>query len=273
MSSHQLIDEFETKQSGNAALKLLVKGFTSSERQMLDAIVKLSQRRQPQLNMFGVFGDDADVVMIDAADTEALKWARQQSWLSSKAVIWVDAAGAQHGLTANRPIQWASLPMLLVRALEQVQVKTGCASVDTSKCQSVLVVDDSAAVRGQIRSLLEARNLIVTEAENAEDAINTLATSSFACILMDVLMPGIDGYEACRLIKANARGNKPPSVVMLTSRTSPFDRIRGKMAGCDGYLTKPVDPRLLYDTVSNFTVTTAKGKAAEQAVPSLQYAR
>jgi twitching motility two-component system response regulator PilG len=57
---------------------------------------------------------------------------------------------------------------------------------------------------------------------------------------MDVLMPGADGYEGCRQVKAHCRGDHAVPVVMLTSKTSPFDRIRGKMAGCDAYLAKPV---------------------------------
>ena len=66
-------------------------------------------------------------------------------------------------------------------------------------------------------------------------------------MLLDVLMPGIDGFEACRRIKA--RAGSPP-VVMLTSKSSPFDRVRGKMAGCDTYLTKPVDAEQLRAVVS-----------------------
>jgi twitching motility two-component system response regulator PilG len=57
---------------------------------------------------------------------------------------------------------------------------------------------------------------------------------------MDVVMPGVDGYEGCREIKRLQRRQVLP-VVMLTSKSSPFDRIRGRMAGCDAYLAKPVD--------------------------------
>jgi twitching motility two-component system response regulator PilG len=57
---------------------------------------------------------------------------------------------------------------------------------------------------------------------------------------MDVVMPGVDGYEGCREIKKLQRQKVLP-VVMLTSKSSPFDRIRGRMAGCDAYLGKPVN--------------------------------
>ena len=62
-------------------------------------------------------------------------------------------------------------------------------------------------------------------------------------------MPGMDGYETCRRIKALPKTGKDVKIIMLTSRTSPFDRIRGKMAGCDAYLTKPVEAEKLHETL------------------------
>jgi twitching motility two-component system response regulator PilG len=231
---------------------------------MLDAVVKLSQKRKPKINLLTYArAESADVVMIDAADAQAKNWAGSQPWLESKVVIWVDASSAQGGFAVRRPIQWSSLPMLLVRALEQVPKKAGTVSVGLSGGNSVLVVDDSVAVRGQLRALLERRGLIVSEVESAEAAIKMAADTSYACILMDVLMHGMDGYEACRLIKASASGKKA-NIVMLTSRTSPFDRIRGKMAGCDAYLTKPVDPSRLYETISHYTELSVEEVPAHQ---------
>src|SRR5512144_2941189 len=94
-SSHQPVIEFSGIEPGEAVLKLLVLGFAQSERQLLDAIVQLSRRRQPRIELLDVAnGPRADVVMIDAADAQAKKWASSQSWLERKAVIWVDTPGA-----------------------------------------------------------------------------------------------------------------------------------------------------------------------------------
>ena len=84
---------------------------------------------------------------------------------------------------------------------------------------------------------------------------------------MDVLMPGIDGFEACRRIKAK-RAKLP--VVMLTSKSSPFDRVRGKMAGCDTYLTKPVDPAQLREVLARHVplAATARELARETTRPA-----
>jgi len=250
-----------------------VKGFTLSERQLLDAVLKLSQRRQTRLNLLsGLDEEEADVVMIDATDANALNWANSNPWLARKVVIWVDSPTAQGGYAVKRPIQWASLPMLLVRALEQVPAKTAGRG-NLSRSNSVLVVDDSAAVRGQLRALLERRGFSVTEVQNAESAIKFASNQTYTCILMDVLMDGINGYDACRLIKMKTTGGKKANVVMLTSKTSPFDRIKGKMAGCDAYLTKPVNPEQLYEVLSRFVAKPADGGKLAQQMPTLQFAK
>ncbi len=240
--------------AGEAVLKLLVQGFNLSERQLLNAIVQLSQRRQPKISLLSIDeGESADIVMIDAADPQAKKWASNQPWLQRKVVIWVDAPDAPGRTVVQRPIQWSALPMLLARVLEQTPMNTGGAPATASGHGSVLVVDDSVAIRAQLRSMLEPRGLTVTDVDNAEDAINAATASPYDCIMMDVLMPGIDGYEACRHIKANTYGGNRPAIVMLTSKSSPFDRIRGKMAGCDAYLIKPIDPDHLHEVMSRYT--------------------
>ncbi|MBC7514575.1 MAG: response regulator, partial [Herminiimonas sp.] len=147
-------------------------------------------------------------------------------------------------------------PIILARALEQNPRNSidADATIPASapSRRAVLVVDDSLAVRAYLRSLLEPRGFIVSDADSAEAGIEAAGANPYACILMDVLMPGIDGYEACRRIKARARSGTGAAIVMLTSKSSPFDRIRGKMAGCDAYLTKPVDAHTLYDVLSRY---------------------
>jgi twitching motility two-component system response regulator PilG len=263
LSAHQAVDQLSSAQSTDVALKLFVHGFSQSERQMLEAIVKLSQRRQPPLTLLSeTEAENADVVMIDCADIQTKKWANNQPWLKNKIVIRVDAAESFGRIVVKRPIQWPALPMLLARVLEQAPINSIAAQASTAKNNSVLVVDDSLAVRAQLRSLLEPHGLAVTEVDSAENAIKAAAASSYACILMDVLMPGIDGYEACRHIKSNTQGGNKSNVVMLTSRTSPFDRIKGKMAGCDAYLTKPIDPNYLREVISRYIATPVLNNAA-----------
>jgi twitching motility two-component system response regulator PilG len=162
--------------------------------------------------------------------------------------------------------------MLLERAQEQIPAKTeGRDSLPRSN--SVLVVDDSIAVRAQLRSLLERRGFSVTEVQNAEIGVKFAADTSYTCILMDVLMDGMNGYEACRQIKANAKGSKKANVVMLTSKSSPFDRIKGKMAGCDAYLTKPFNPEQLHEVISRFVESPVDAGVTPPRMSALQSVR
>jgi two-component system, cell cycle response regulator len=115
----------------------------------------------------------------------------------------------------------------------------------------VLVVDDSAAVRQFMRSRLATFNVDVDYAETGEQAIAAVAKTKYIAVFLDVVLPGADGYQVCRMIRA-AKSTFQPVVIMLTSRDSAFDKIRGKMAGCTSYLTKPVDDDLLFETLRKF---------------------
>lgn len=102
-----------------------------------------------------------------------------------------------------------------------------------------LIVDDSLTVREQLRSALDRSGILSDTAEDAVSAIAQLATKRYDLVFLDVVMPGSDGYEVCRGIKKDIYTRGIP-VLMLTSRSSPFDRARGALAGCDSYLVKPI---------------------------------
>lgn len=103
-----------------------------------------------------------------------------------------------------------------------------------------LVVDDSLTVRKQLEVLLRNLGIGVDLAESGEQALHYLGQNQYDIVFLDVVLPGVDGYHLCKTIKKDKRIRATPTV-MLTSKSSPFDRVRGSLAGCDAYLTKPVD--------------------------------
>ena len=121
----------------------------------------------------------------------------------------------------------------------------------TATLDWALVVDDNATVREFMRSKLAPFQINVDFAESGEEAIGMTAKRSYTCVFLDVVMPGMDGYQVCKLIKQRKQVNKT-AVVMLTSKGSPFDRIRGTMAGCNAYLTKPVNEDKLLETIAKY---------------------
>jgi two-component system cell cycle response regulator len=116
---------------------------------------------------------------------------------------------------------------------------------------TVLVVDDSATVRAFMRTKLAPFHFDVDYAEDGETAIDMAQAKSYTCIFLDIMMPGIDGYQVCKRIKANP-STKDTAVVMLSSKSSTFDKFRGNWAGCDAYLGKPVAEDELLTTIARF---------------------
>ena len=117
---------------------------------------------------------------------------------------------------------------------------------------SVLVVDDNATVRKFMETRLAPYGFNVDFAETGEQAVGLTGTKEYTCVFLDVVLPGIDGYQVCKLIKGNKQAVQRTAVVMLTSRSSPFDKLRGSLAGCDEYLTKPVDENHLLEVIAKF---------------------
>jgi two-component system, OmpR family, response regulator MprA len=100
----------------------------------------------------------------------------------------------------------------------------------------LLVVDDDPAVREALALVLDLNGFEVATAEDGREAIRTLAVAPPDAVILDVLMPGLDGLEVCRPMRAI--GDRTP-VLMLTARTEVSERVAGLEAGADDYLAKP----------------------------------
>lgn len=104
---------------------------------------------------------------------------------------------------------------------------------------TALVVDDSLPVRKQLNFVLRRAGVAAEFAEDGESALHLIETRNYDIVYLDVVLPGKGGLEVCKAIK-NDESKKHIPIVMLTSRASKADQAKGKLAGCDAYLTKPV---------------------------------
>lgn len=104
----------------------------------------------------------------------------------------------------------------------------------------VLVADDSLAVRRQLKMEFDVMDAKLDLVVDGEAAVRAAEKQQYDVIFLDVVMPGVDGYAACKSIK-RSKLNKHTPVIMLTSRSSKFDKLKGVLAGCDTYLTKPIN--------------------------------
>jgi CheY-like chemotaxis protein len=118
----------------------------------------------------------------------------------------------------------------------------------------VLAVDDSPLMRTFLQNKLQPYGIHPEFASSGEEALFKISKQHFDLIFLDVMLPGMDGYDVCKMIKKN-KDNNLMKVVMLTSKDKTFDKIRGTMAGCDSYLTKPVDEIKLRAIIERHTVS------------------
>ncbi len=104
-----------------------------------------------------------------------------------------------------------------------------------------LVVDDSLSIQKSLELKLIGLAQIagIDFADSGESALAKAATQSYDLIFLDVMMPGIDGYETCTQLRKRPEYKKTP-IIMVSGKTSPLDEVKGVMAGCTTYLTKPV---------------------------------
>ena len=115
----------------------------------------------------------------------------------------------------------------------------------------ILVVDDSNTIRRSAEIFLKAGKHEVVLAEDGFDALAKISDCHPDLIFCDILMPRLDGYQTCAIIKRNAQFSKVP-VVMLSSKDGVFDKARGRMVGAQDYLTKPFTKDQLLNAVEQF---------------------
>ncbi len=124
----------------------------------------------------------------------------------------------------------------------------------------ILVVDDSDIALKFMRNRLSRFGFNADLVNSGEEALGRMNTKPYKFVFLDVMMEGLDGYQTCRAIKQRKYSDgKPPVVVMLTSRGGTIDKIRGTLAGCDAYLTKPLNERDLIAVLAKHDRNVARG--------------
>lgn len=112
----------------------------------------------------------------------------------------------------------------------------------------VMIIDDSKTIRRTAEMLLAKAGCDVVTAVDGFDALAKIADSNPDLIFVDIMMPRLDGYQTCSLIKNNADFAAKP-VIMLSSKDGLFDKARGRIVGSDEYLTKPFSKEELFDAI------------------------
>ena len=118
----------------------------------------------------------------------------------------------------------------------------------------VLVTDDSSTIRRSAQLFLKTTGCEVILAEDGFDALGKIAAHQPDIIFLDIIMPRLDGYQTCSVVKRNRKFRVTP-VVMLSGQDGIFDRARGRLVGADEYLTKPFTKESLLGAVRRHCVS------------------
>ncbi|HZW13999.1 MAG TPA: response regulator [Noviherbaspirillum sp.] len=252
-------------------------GFTDAEKAMLASTFRLTGRRPFCYAEPSTPGERADIYLANADSPDGLHQLQARApnihapavligrgpapcaWpLVEKPIHWMrlfeqmdlqmQTALEERARRVHSPDQWDGRTF---RRATDKKLPPPPVFVETRPVESVLVVDDSATVRAFMRSRLAPFRFDVDYAENGETAIDMAQAKNYTCIFLDILMPGMDGYQVCKRIKSSP-GTKDTAVVMLSSKSSAFDKFRGTWAGCDAYLGKPVSEDELLSTIARF---------------------
>lgn len=114
--------------------------------------------------------------------------------------------------------------------------------------QKILIVDDSPTETYKMETVLKKNGYSVVKAENGEEGVEAAKKELPSLVLMDVVMPGLNGFQATRLLtKAKETAHIP--VIIVTTKDQPTDKLWGKRQGAKGYLVKPVDDKDLIDAI------------------------
>ncbi len=208
---------------------------------------------------------DPDILLINADNKEALSIWRQIKSQKNCISIMLSSSGQyfKDAITLQRPIELK----LFERILESIAATDKIHGLNEnmlSDSLDVLVVDDSKPVRKYMEQKLPqlySSKVTMDFAASGEESARKVRKNVYDIIFLDVVMPGVDGYKVCKWIKANSVAH----VVMLTSKGSPFDKIRGTMSGCNAYLVKPPDDESLKAILENYNSKIKNQQYAQQA--------
>jgi putative two-component system response regulator len=213
---------------------------------LLREIGDLIERNTRELDLASRCGTDAFAVILDGAEARA-------AHIAAERIRRAVEARFREGPTVS--IGLACCPRDATRASDLVKVsqealllakangKNTCFFYDTqepsdSEKPTVLVVDDEEIIRELMQALLEQLSVDVVQAKDGEEALSIVNSTDVDLILLDVVMPGMNGYQVCQRLKRGDRTRLIP-VILLTGLDLPEDKIKGIEAGADDFLVKP----------------------------------
>jgi twitching motility two-component system response regulator PilG len=250
--------------------KIGIFGLTSYEHNALSSIFKLATARERCYHLISSKArEKADIILVDNDDPKAIsEWHQfnaQHSKIPTIQVTKVISETITEDIRLYRPLTLVRV----ITTLDEVTInvlKVTLVTIDDHQiidevtrsllegviqaCQldvnayRALVVDDALAVRKAMEIQLGIFGMRVDFAETGEEALEYVNKQNYDIIFLDLMLPGIDGYKVCKMIKADKMTKNIP-IILLTSKSGYFNKLRGILAGASVYLTKPLQQEQL----------------------------
>lgn len=256
-------------------------GLSEHEKKVLNAIFMLSMTRPTSFSLFDdKTNERPEMMIVNFDDADAVN-AWQSLCIQNTDYSSIPAVRITRTRSRDTENYYARRPFIVTRMLslfekvaarefdsyEDVFNNSGIFELDSTdqkqeitnkpelsgdkNVTSILVVDDSLPVRIQMNMALKNYAGKVDLAETGDQALEFIKENHYDIIFLDVILPGVDGYDICKAIKKDDKYKSTP-VVMLTGNSSAADQVKGKLAGCDSYLIKPVKSDLFKETMSRY---------------------
>lgn len=221
-------------------IKVSYVGMTAREVTVIRSMFKVVPTLSQYVLIDPAQAHSANIVLVNVDYSPAVRWwneLRKDNKFATPIVLTNGDKKVKGHITIKRPIQLKQFVKALLTVTNPKVRKVNTSTVDGAPLK-VLVVDDSFPVRRFLEYTLPKLYegpIQINFADSGESAMQSIWQDPCDIVFLDVMMEGMDGYAVCKAIKADGFAY----VVMLTSKKSPFDKIRGTMSGCDAYITKP----------------------------------
>ncbi|MCD6680354.1 MAG: response regulator [Burkholderiaceae bacterium] len=259
--------------------RVAVFGLASRLQHLLEVVLRHARHNRYRYSLSTTRGPgDFDVALVDMTVAGGVDTARTlEQIFDERAVLRVgrrcDAARPRDDLLQSSFVGQVlyALNRVVDARRSRERAEREAAAVDAGRVVTedgvrrrprALIVDDSPTVRRQLSLALNRIGLDGEAVASASEALDVLAMRSYELMLADVVMPGLDGYQLTRTVRRD-RALRAMPVILLTSRSSPFDLARGALAGCNSYLVKPVSMQTLHETVQRQLRRYAKRRRME----------
>jgi len=246
-----------------------VVGFNATELLVLGSIFGLAAKRIPRFVRHTDPATQPDLFLADADDASAIAELLRRNADRRRPVVLVGSS--DHGTgwpLLPRPLQWANVIVAFdhaIRATAPVAPPAPVASpapapvrrpARRAEPDTILIVGSDRGFNAFVFDRLSRHTVAIEDAPDVDAALARFTTGHYPCVIIDADSRGVESLRLCKAIKSR-KGSQPTAVIIASSGTEQFDRVRATMAGCDAFLAKPLSDRKLDDAIQRYVAAAA----------------